>query len=82
MLMAIFRHDSTHSEPAELLAVLSRKLSLLIIFREHSRVQVLALSVSLKLLPAKSQFVTVQLPLPQLPWLCVIPEPAAAAQLP
>lgn len=38
--------------------------------------QVLGLSVSLKLLPAKSQFVSVQLPLSQLLWLSVIPEPA------
>lgn len=63
-------------EPGELLAVLSRKLSLLMIFREHPGVQVLGLSVSLKLLPAKSQFVSVQLPLCQLLWLSVIPEPA------
>lgn len=30
------------------------------IFREHSHVEVLGLSVSLKLLPVKSQFVSVQ----------------------
>lgn len=70
------------SEPGELLAVLNRKLSLLMIFQEHSRVEVLALSVSLKLLPARSQFVSVQLPLSQLLCLCVIPEPPAPSQLP
>lgn len=47
-------------EPGELPAVLNRNLSLLMIFWEHSRVQVLGLSVSLKLLPAKSPFVNVQ----------------------
>lgn len=74
---------TAHSpEPGELLAVLSGKLSLLMIFWEHPHVQVLGLSVSLKLLPAKSQFVSVQPSLSQLLWLSVIPEPPAAPQLP